>query len=93
MQVKTKCCTSEVVEHHSTEYPLGDRFGISCKVDVCEHCGDERPEVVGCCDMCGEPSEKLIETKLGGLCEPCLDETIVQMVENARKLGLRAVIV
>jgi len=70
MQTKSQCCHADIVQHHSTEYPLGGYYGLATVVQACAGCGEEHPDTVDVCDCCGEPGD-LIETPLGDWCLKC----------------------
>lgn len=79
----TKCCSAEVVRHTGKEFPDGKTFFISTSWDACNKCGDEWPETVTACDVCGEGNEHLIDTILGDICKVCVSDYADELVIKA----------
>lgn len=91
MQIVSACCHRPIEPKHDREYPLGGLYGIATVVEACTGCGEEHPETLETCDNCGDVAEMVIETRLGGFCQPCVNKTVEELTEMARTQGLKVV--
>jgi predicted amidophosphoribosyltransferase len=92
MNLLTACCKAELINGHTSEYPLNDNYSISYKSSICNQCLDESPEMVQVCDNCGLPNQ-LVKTSQGDFCRTCTSdfkkELIVRFCRSIYKVNFR----
>lgn len=84
MNIISACCKATIVQGTFPESPLGDRFTINYKQDICSECAQEA-DVIEVCDICGEPADKFTRIDGDDYCPVCFDEKLEGAIKEIKE--------